>query len=164
MIQTVIFFFNYWDFFLPLPKKKKIENKFSVKQVFNMKKNIHKNFIPPGYNHCFDISLCIYEYVLYIFKITLYRLFLNFSSVKLLSRVQLFMTLWTTTCKTSLSIINSPSLLKLMSIELVMPSNQLILCRPLLLLPSIFHSIKVFSSESVLCHQVAKVLELYLQP
>ena len=51
----------------------------------------------------------------------------------------------------SLSITNSQSLLKLMSIESVMPSNHLILCRPLLLLPSIFHSIRVFSSESVLC-------------
>ena len=56
-----------------------------------------------------------------------------------------------------------PELLKLMSIVVVMPSNNLILCHPLLLLPSIFPSIRVFSSVSVLCHQVAKVLELYLQ-
>ena len=57
---------------------------------------------------------------------------------------------WTTACQTSLSITNSQSLPKLMSIELVMPSNRLILCQPLLLLPSIFPSISVFSSESVL--------------
>ena len=60
------------------------------------------------------------------------------------------MTLWTVACQASLSITNSRSLLKLMSIELVMPSNHLILCHPLLLPPSIFPSIRVFSSESVL--------------
>jgi len=59
-------------------------------------------------------------------------------------------TAWTAACQASLSISNSQSLLKLMSIELVMPSNHLILCRPLLLRPSIFPSIKVFSNESVL--------------
>ena len=58
---------------------------------------------------------------------------------------------WTEVHQASASIINSWSLLKLMSIESVMPSNHLILCHPLLLLPSIFHSIRVFSSESVLC-------------
>ena len=73
------------------------------------------------------------------------------SSVQSLSRVRLFATPWTAACQASLSITNSRSLLKLMSIELVMPSNHLILCRPLLLLPSIFPSIRVFSSESVLC-------------
>ena len=60
------------------------------------------------------------------------------------------MTPWTTTCQASLSITNSQSLLKLMSIESVMPSNHLIFCHPLLLLPSIFPSIRVFSNESVL--------------
>ena len=74
-----------------------------------------------------------------------------FTSVQLLSRVQLFVTPWTAACQASLSITNSRSLLKLMSIELVMPSNHLILCRPLLLLPSIFPSIRVFSIESALC-------------
>ena len=64
--------------------------------------------------------------------------------------VQLFATPWTAARQASLSITNSRSLLKLMSIESVMPSNQLILCRPLSLLPSIFPSIRVFSSESVL--------------
>ena len=61
-----------------------------------------------------------------------------------------FVTPWTAACQASLSIINSQRLLKLMSIELVMPSNHLILCR-LLFLPSVFSSIRVFSSESVLC-------------
>ena len=70
------------------------------------------------------------------------------SSVQLLSRVWLFLTRWTTAWQASLSITNSQSLLKLMSIEFVMPSNHLILCHPLFLPPSIFPSIRVFSSES----------------
>ena len=74
----------------------------------------------------------------------------QFSSVQLLSRVRLFVTPWTAAHQASLSITNSQSLLKLMPIELVMPSNHLILCHPLLLLPSIFPSIRVFSSESAL--------------
>ena len=73
---------------------------------------------------------------------------LQVSSVQLFSRVRLFATPWTATHQASHSITNSWSLLKLISIESVMPSNHLILCRPLLLLPSIFHSIKVFSNES----------------
>ena len=72
------------------------------------------------------------------------------SSVQLLSCVQLFATPWTTVCQASLSITNSQSLPKPMSIESVMPSNHLILCRPLLLPPSIFPSIRVFSNESAL--------------
>ena len=75
---------------------------------------------------------------------------LQFSSVQSLSRVQLFATSWTAAHKASLSITNSQSLLKLMSIELVMPSNHLILYCPLLHLSSIFPSIRVFSNESVL--------------
>ena len=88
----------------------------------------------------------IYEYCIinYIF----------FSSVQSLSHVQLFATSWTAACQASLSITNPQGLLKLMSIESVMPSNHLILCRPrlllCLLLPSIFPSIRVFSNESVL--------------
>ena len=70
--------------------------------------------------------------------------------VQLLSCVQLFVTPWTAAHQASLSITNSQSLLKFMSIESVMPSNHLILCRPLLLLPSIFPSLRVFSNESVL--------------
>ena len=73
-----------------------------------------------------------------------------FSSVQSLSRVRLFVTPWTAARQASLSITNSQSLLKLTSIKSVMPSNHLILCHPLLLLPSIFSSIRVFSSESVL--------------
>ena len=71
-------------------------------------------------------------------------------SVQSLSCVQLFVTTWTTACQASLSITNSQSLLKLMSIESVMTSNYLILCCPLLLLPSVFCSFRVFSKESVL--------------
>ena len=71
-------------------------------------------------------------------------------SVQPLSRVRLFATLWTAARQASLSITNSWSLLKLMSIESVMPSNHLILCLPLLLPPSVFPSIRVFSNELVL--------------
>ena len=76
--------------------------------------------------------------------------FLILASVLSLSHVWLFATPWTAARQASLSITNSQSLLKLMSVESVMPSNHLILCRPLLLLPSIFSSIRVFSNESVL--------------
>ena len=79
------------------------------------------------------------------------NLSIQFSSVQLLSHVQLFVTPWTGACQTSLSITNSRSLLRLMSIESVMPSNHLILCCPLLLLPSIFPSFRVFSNELVVC-------------
>ena len=79
-----------------------------------------------------------------------FLLFCQFSSVYSLSRVWVFATPWTAARQASLSITNSWSLLKLMSIELVMPSNHLILCRGLLLLPSIFPSIRVFSNESAL--------------
>ena len=78
------------------------------------------------------------------------RLCIQLSSVQLLSHVRCFATSWTAARQDSLSITNSQSLLKLMSIESVMPSNHLILCHPLLLLPSIFPSIRVFSNESAL--------------
>ena len=77
-------------------------------------------------------------------------LYLGFSAVQSLSRVQLFVTPWTTARQASLSITNSQSLLKLLSIESVMPANHLFLCHPLLLLPSVFPSIRVFSNESTL--------------
>ena len=80
----------------------------------------------------------------------------RFSSVQLLSHVLLFATPWTAACQASLAITNSRSFLKLMYTESVMPSNHLILCRPLLLLPSIFPSIRVFSNESVLCIRCPK--------
>ena len=83
---------------------------------------------------------------------------LQFSSVQSLSPVRLFETPWTVACQASLSITNPQSLLKLMSIELVMPSNHFILCCSLLFLPSIFPIIRVFSKVSS-SHQVAKVLE-----
>ena len=76
------------------------------------------------------------------------------------SQVRLFVTPWTVACQASLTITNSWSLLKFMSTELVMPSNHLILCSRLLLLPSIFPSIRVFSKWVNSSHQVAKVLEL----
>ena len=74
----------------------------------------------------------------------------HFSSVQSLSCVRLFATPWAAACQASLSITNSWSLLKLLAFESVMPSNHLILCHPLLLLPSIFPSIRVFSNESAL--------------
>ena len=74
----------------------------------------------------------------------------QFSSVQLLSHVRLFATSWTATCQASLSVTNSWSLFKLMSIQLLMLSNHLFLYHPLLLLPSIFPSVRVISNESVL--------------
>ena len=78
------------------------------------------------------------------------NMYIFFSSVQSLSHVWLYVTSWTAAHQASLSITTSQSLLKLMSIESVMPSNHLILCRPLLLPPSVFPSIRVFSHESVL--------------
>ena len=75
----------------------------------------------------------------------------QFSSVQSLSHVWLFATPWTAACQASQSIINCQSLPKLMSTESVMPSNYLFLCHPLVLLPSIFPSIRVFANESALC-------------
>ena len=79
-----------------------------------------------------------------------------FSSVQLLSCVQLFATPWAAACQASMSITNSWSLLKLMSIESVMPSKHLILCHPLFLQPSIFPSIRVFFNDSVICFKWPK--------
>ena len=92
----------------------------------------------------YKLYMCIYIAYTYI------CMYINICSVQLLSHVQLFVTPWTAVRQASLSITNSQSLLKLMSIELVMPSNHLIPCCPLLLLPSIFPSIRVFSNKSVL--------------
>ena len=105
----------------------------------NMKKNIHL---------CTTESLALQK---------------KFSSVQSFSRVRLFATPWTAPRQAPLSTTNSQSLLKLMSIESVMTSNHLILCRPLLLLPSIFPSIRVFFQWVSSLHQVVKVLELQLQ-
>ena len=92
-----------------------------------------------------------YNFPLFLYKrMPEIRKILQFSSVQLLSRVQLVVTPWTAACQASLSITNSRSLPKLMSIKSVMPSNHLILCHPLLFLPSIFPSIRVFSNKSAL--------------
>ena len=88
--------------------------------------------------------------IAFTFKLCRNPSYLFDSSVQF-SRVQLFATPWTAARQASLSITNCQSLLKLMSTESVMPSNHLILCHPLLLLPSIFSSIRVFSNESALC-------------
>ena len=86
-----------------------------------------------------------------------------FSSVQSLSHVRLIAAPWTTARQASVSIIDSQSLPILMSIKSVIPSNHLILCRPLLLPPSIFPSIRVFPSQVSSSHQMAKVLEFQLQ-
>ena len=88
-------------------------------------------------------------FIFFLKKISLNRIIL-FSSVQSFDYVQLFVTPWTIACQASLFIANSWSLLKLMSIESVMPSNHLIFCHSLFLLPSIFPSIRIFSNESVL--------------
>ena len=90
------------------------------------------------------------EYFFHPFSFSLYvsEVGLLFSSVQFLSRVWLFATPWTAAHQASLSITNSQSSPKLMSIELMMSSNHLIFCRPLLILPSIFPSSRVFSNES----------------
>ena len=99
-----------------------------------------------------DINLEIFSFLLLeIFLMILSLFLLLLRSVQSLSHVCLFAIPWTAVHQASLSITNSRSLLKLMSIELVMPSNHFILCHPLLLLPSIFPSIRVFSNKSILC-------------
>ena len=91
-----------------------------------------------------SVPLCLTD-------LTMHKVYsVQFSSVQLLPCVRLFGTPWTIARQASLSINNSQSLPKLMSIESVMPSHHLILCRPLLLLPSVFPNIRVFSNESVL--------------
>ena len=92
--------------------------------------------------------MCLYASIIYTNKSS--RILLIFSSVQSLSRVQLFATLWIAACQASLSITNSQSPPKPMSIESVMPSKRLILCHPLLLLPPILPSMRVFSNESTL--------------
>ena len=99
---------------------------------------------------CLFSSLCVFLYLtrsgilLYLYIV----LFIYIHSVQLLSCVWLFGTPWTAARQASLSVTNSPTLPKLMSIELVMPPSHLILCRPLLRLPSIFPTIRCFSNES----------------
>ena len=88
----------------------------------------------------------------------------SFPSVQFSRSVQLFVTPWTAARQASLSITSSRMLLKLMSIKSVMPSNHLILCCPLLLLPSVFSSISVFASESVLCIRWQKYWSFSISP
>ena len=95
-----------------------------------------------------DLLMCLLTICISSLGNCLSRFF--FSSVQSLSRVWLFVIPWTAARQASLAITNSRSLPKLMSIELVMPSNHLILCHPLFLLASIFPSIRVFSNESVI--------------
>ena len=104
-------------------------------------------------------SLKIFCWSILIYNVSFWCI----SSVQSLSHIQLFATPWTASCQTSLSITNSRSLLKLMFIESVMPSNHLILCCPLLL-PSIFSSIIVFSNESVLCIRWPKYWSFSIRP
>ena len=88
----------------------------------------------------------------------------QFSSIQSLSLVRLFANPWTAACQASLSVTSSQSLLKLMSIKSVMPSHHLILCQPLLLPPSIFPSIRVFSNESVLHVRWPKYCSFSISP
>ena len=96
------------------------------------------------------VLLIIFYWKLFHWSISQAWHSVQFTSLQLLSFVRLFVTPWTAACQAFLSITNSWSLLKLMSTESVMLSNDLILCRPLLFLPSIFLNIRVFSNESVL--------------
>ena len=98
-----------------------------------------------------DFSLLVYRHARDSCVLTVTFPVTTFSSVQLLSRVQLFATPWTAARQASLSITNFRSLTKLMSTESVIPSNYLTLCHSLLLLPSIFPSIRVFSNELALC-------------
>ena len=99
-----------------------------------------------GYQKILEFWICFHS-LLFFFK-SRKQVRKQFSSV---AQLCLTATPWTAACQTSLSITNSQSLLKLMSLESVIPSSHLILCHPLLLPPSIFPSIRVFSSESTLC-------------
>ena len=107
---------------------------------------------PTFFDHC---KKCCYEYLCICIWV---------NSVQSLSRVWLFESPWPAALQAFLSITNSWNLLKLMSIKLVMPSNHLILCHPLLFLPSIFPSIRVFSNESVLCIRWPKDCSFSINP
>ena len=129
-------------------------------QVGREKQQAGRNFIPSGghrrgdwRSHNWRAFLGSKDMVSYIWYPNpgVWHWGVSFSSVQSFSRARLFATPWTATLQVSFFITNSQSLLKLMSIELVMPSNHLILCPPLLLLLSVFISIRVFSKDSVIC-------------
>ena len=126
-----------------------ILSKYGRKHFFPWYVWIRSDFLQPCMK---QNKLCNLFNIMYILEnnLSIYC-YIQFSSVQSLTHVQLFATPWTAGCQASLHITNFWSLLKLMSIESVIPSNHLILCRPLLLQPSIFPSIRVFSNESVLC-------------
>ena len=117
-----------------------------------------KHYINTRYYYAFWFAFVFYKKVMgrnlilgkCAYSSMIFFLFL-LSSVQSLSRVQHFVTPWTAACQASLSFTTSRSLVKLMSIALVMPSNHLIPCHPLFFLPSSFPCIRVFSSELVLC-------------
>ena len=112
---------------------------------------------------CLPLNLSFWDHQCKVQRIFSVRIINNLSSVHSLSRVRLFATPWTVARQASLSITNSQSLRKLMSIELLMPSNHLILCRPLLL-PPIFPSIRVLSRESALCIRWPKFWSFSFSP
>ena len=130
LFKTVLMFFSWLDWSWVF-RRKVMEEKCS------------SHYIPSGFNVRMTLLNISLGHLVEV-------VFVHFSSVQSLSPVWLFATPWTTAHQASLSINNSRSLFKLMSIESVMPSNDLILCRPLLLLPPIPPSIRVFSNESAL--------------
>ena len=113
--------------------------------MWKMKVPNYSNKVPPY--KIWDMELC--THFLWI-GITVFVMDWKFVVGQSLSHVRLFVTPWTAACRDSLSFTISQSLFKLMSIVSMMPSNHLTICRPLLLLPSIFPSIRVFSNESAL--------------
>ena len=115
-----------------------------ISLIFILKKYLIKSFISPEVS-CSKLYFC---HNLLFFKYVAYKYINNFSSVQLLSQIQLFVTPWIAACQANLSITSSWSVLKLMSIESVMPSNHLILCHSHLLLPWVFPSIRLFSNRS----------------
>ena len=118
--------------------------------VYFFVKITHISNFPLTKRICYSYCICYPSLSNILMLCRICTILIQFSSVQLLSHVQLFATPWTAACQASLSITNSWSPPKPTSTESVMPSNHLILCHPLLLLPSIFPSIRVFSNESAL--------------
>ena len=120
-----------------------------MNRILSPPESIHSTFLSPQAPLCPFISIPL-SLVLSFVEFLIYRILHYISSVHSLTHVQLFVTPWTAARQASLSITNSQSSLKLMSVESVMPSSHLILCHPFLLLPPIPPSIRVFSNESTL--------------